>query len=82
MIPEGDKVELDGTSFLMEKKIQGTDMGSNRGPVDIRRYVEFYLQGMLRLDEMVTRHCTLEGVNEAFRAMKAGEVARTVIMFE
>ena len=82
MIPEGDKVKLDGTSFLMEKKIQGTDMGSNRAAVDMPRYVDFYLQGMLKLDEMVTRHCKLEDVNEAFRAMKAGEVARTVIMFD
>ena len=82
MIPEGDKVALDGSAFLSEKKIQGTDMGSNRAFVDMPRYVEFYRQGELRLDEMVTKHCALEDVNEAFRAMKAGEVARTVIMFE
>ena len=81
MIPEGDKVALDGSAFLSEKKIQGTDMGSNRAFVDMPRYVEFYRQGKLRLDEMVTKHCALDDVNEAFRAMKAGEVARTVIMF-
>ena len=34
------------------------------------------------LDEMITRRGRLEDVNEAFRAMKAGEVARTVLMFE
>ncbi len=82
MIPEGDKVALDGSAFLREKKIQGTDMGSNRAFVDMPRYVDFYRQGKLRLDEMVTKHCALDDVNEAFRAMKAGEVARTVIMFE
>ena len=38
--------------------------------------------GRLRLDEMITRRGRLEDVNEAFRAMKAGEVARTVLMFE
>jgi S-(hydroxymethyl)glutathione dehydrogenase/alcohol dehydrogenase len=82
MIPEGDQVSLDGSAFLSEKKIQGTDMGSNRAFVDMPRYVDFYRQGKLRLDEMVTKHCALDDVNEAFRAMKAGEVARTVIMFE
>ncbi len=82
MIPEGDKVSLDGTAFLQEKKIQGTDMGSNRALVDMPRYVDFYLQGLLKLDEMVTKRISLEDVNEAFRAMKAGEVARQVIMFE
>jgi len=82
MIPEGDKVALDGFAFLQEKKIQGTDMGSNRALVDMPRYVEFYRRGLLRLDEMVTRHIALDDVNDAFRAMKAGEVARSVIMFE
>ena len=79
MIPQGQKIELDGPSFLQEKKIQGSSMGSNRFRVDMPRYIEFYQQGRLLLDEMVTRTGTLEDLNEAFRAMKAGEVARTVL---
>ena len=82
MIPVGQKVELDGPSFLREKKVQGCSMGSNRFKVDMPRYVELYRQGRLKLDEMITRRGRLEDVNEAFRAMKAGEVARTVLMFE
>ncbi len=82
MIPEGQKIELDGSEFLYEKKIQGSDMGSNRFKVDMPKYVEFYLQGRLKLDEMITRRGRLGDVNEAFRAMKAGEVARTVLMFD
>jgi S-(hydroxymethyl)glutathione dehydrogenase / alcohol dehydrogenase len=56
-------------------------MGSNRFRVDMPRYVDFYLQGRLKLDEMITRRGRLEDVNEAFRAMKAGEVARTILTF-
>ena len=82
MIPVGQKIELDGPAFLREKKIQGCTMGSNRFKVDMPKYVEFYREGRLRLDEMITRRGRLEDVNEAFRAMKAGEVARTVLMFE
>ena len=82
MIPVGQKIELDGRSFLREKKIQGSGMGSNRFRVDMPRYIDFYLQGRLKLDEMITRRGRLDDVNEAFRAMKAGEVARTVLMFE
>ncbi len=82
MIPVGQKVELDGPSFLQEKRIQGSAMGSNRFLKDMPRYVEFYLQGRLKLDEMITRTGRLEDVNEAFRAMKAGEVARTVLLFD
>ncbi|MBI2761249.1 MAG: Zn-dependent alcohol dehydrogenase [Chloroflexi bacterium] len=82
MIPVGQKIELDGAVFLREKKIQGSSMGSNRFRVDMPRYIDFYLQGRLKLDEMITKRGKLEDVNEAFRAMKAGEVARTVLMFE
>ena len=79
MIPVGQKVTLDGPSFLSEKKIQGCTMGSNRFRVDMPRYVDFYMDGRLKLDEMITKTGPLEDVNEAFRAMKAGEVARTVL---
>ena len=82
MIPQGEKVELDGPSFLQEKKIQGSSMGSNRFRVDMPRYIDFYMQGRLKLDEMITRTGRLEDVNEAFRAMKAGEVTRTVLEFD
>src|SRR5262252_1990769 len=82
MIPVGQKIELEGSVFLREKKIQGCSMGSNRFKVDMPKYVDFYLQGRLRLDEMITRRGRLEDVNDAFRAMKAGEVARSVLMFQ
>jgi S-(hydroxymethyl)glutathione dehydrogenase/alcohol dehydrogenase len=82
MIPVGQKVELDGRSFLSEKKVQGSSMGSNRFKVDMPRYIDFYLQGRLKLDEMITRRRRLEDVNDAFVQMKAGEVARTVLMFD
>ena len=82
MIPVGQKVELDGPKFLTERKIQGTNMGSNRFRIDMLRYIDFYQQGRLNLDDMITRRGKLADVNEAFRAMKAGEVARTVLMFD
>jgi len=82
MIPVGQKIELEGSAFLREKRIQGSSMGSNRFKVDMPRYVDFYMQGRLKLDEMITRRMKLDEVNEAFRAMKAGEVARSVLVFE
>jgi S-(hydroxymethyl)glutathione dehydrogenase/alcohol dehydrogenase len=82
MIPVGQKIELDGPMFLREKKIQGCSMGSNRFKVDMPHYIELYRQGRLMLDEMITRRGRLEDVNEAFRAMKAGEVSRTVLMLD
>jgi S-(hydroxymethyl)glutathione dehydrogenase/alcohol dehydrogenase len=81
MIPVGHKVELDGPKFLTERKIQGTMMGGNRFRIDMHRYIDYYLQGRLNLDDMISKRMKLEDVNEAFRAMKAGEVARSVLMF-
>ena len=76
------RFELDGRDPVRSKKIQGSTMGSNRFRIDMPRYLDFYLQGRLKLDEMITRRGKLDDVNEAFRAMKAGEVIRTVLMFD
>lgn len=82
MIPVGVKIELTGSAFLQEKKIQGSMMGSNRFRVDMPRFVDFYLQGKLHLDQMISKRIQLEQVNEAFEDMKAGKVARSVIVFD
>lgn len=82
MIPYGEKIEIQGADFLFEKKIIGCAMGSNRFRVDMPRYVDFYLSGKLKLDDLLSSHIKLEDVNEALQALKTGEVARNVIMFD
>ena len=82
MIPVGVKVELAGVDFLSEKRIQGSFMGSNRFPVDMPRYVDFYMQGRLKLDDMISARLPLARVNDAFEEMKRGEAARSVIVFD
>ena len=57
-------------------------MGSNRFRIDMPRYIEFYLQGRLKLDELVSRRISLDQVNDAFEEMKQGHVARSVITFD
>ncbi len=82
MIPVGVQVELHGPEFLMERKMQGSNMGSNRFRVDMPRFVDFYLQGRLHLDDLISRRIKLEDVNEGLAALETGEVARSVIMFD
>ena len=67
---------------LQEKTILGSMMGSNRFRVDMPRYVDFYLDGRLKLDEMISARLPLEDVNQAFDRMRAGEAARSVIVFD
>ncbi len=82
MIPEGTKIQIDGPMLLTQKVVQGSNMGSNSFRVDMPQYIELYLQGRLRLDEMVTKKIKLEDVNRAFEDMREAHVARSVIMFE
>jgi S-(hydroxymethyl)glutathione dehydrogenase/alcohol dehydrogenase len=46
------------------------------------RYVDLYLQGRLKLDELVSQRIRLDDVNEGFEAVKGGSVARSVIVFD
>jgi S-(hydroxymethyl)glutathione dehydrogenase/alcohol dehydrogenase len=82
MIPVGTMIELHGVDFLFEKKIQGSSMGSNRFRTDMPKYVDFYLNGKLNLDELVSARIKLEEINDAFEALQRGEVARSVILFD
>jgi S-(hydroxymethyl)glutathione dehydrogenase/alcohol dehydrogenase len=82
MIPIGQSVEIPGYELLYEKKLQGSNMGSNRFRVDMPRYVDLYLDGRLKLDELVSRRISLDEINDGFDAMKTGEVARSIITFD
>ncbi|AYC32760.1 alcohol dehydrogenase [Pseudomonas cavernae] len=82
MVKPGLKLEIDPLQLLHERKIQGSLMGSNRFPVDMPRLVDFYMQGRLKLDEMISQRIKLEQINEAFEELRRGELARSVIMFD
>ncbi len=82
MIPIGTTVELHGVEFLYEKTLTGSNMGSNQFRTDMPRFVDMYLDGRLKLDEMVSKTIELEDINDGFAEMKTGAVARSVITFD
>jgi S-(hydroxymethyl)glutathione dehydrogenase/alcohol dehydrogenase len=82
MIPPGQNLTIPGAAFLGEKRLQGSFMGSNRFPIDMPRLVELYMQGQLKLDQLISRRIRLDEVGEAFAEMKTGEIARSVIVFD
>ncbi len=82
MIPVGTKVEIHGVEFLYEKTMTGSNMGSNQFRTDMPRFVDMYLDGRLKLDEMVSKHIKLDDINDGFEEMKTGNVARSVITFD
>ena len=79
--PFGSKTSIETNGLMNEKVLKGCCYGSIRPRIDIPRLVDLYMAGRLKLDELVTRAYPLEGINEAFAAMKAGEVARSIITF-
>ena len=81
VLPPDAEIAFPWMAIRPECKVQTSRMGSNQFRTDIPNYLEFYRQGRLDLDAMVTKRGRLSDINEAFRAMKAGEVARTVLLF-
>jgi S-(hydroxymethyl)glutathione dehydrogenase/alcohol dehydrogenase len=82
MVPEGQMIEVSGADLINDKTLKGSNMGSNHFRVDMPRFVDFYLSGKLKLDDMISRRIKIEQINEAFDEMKRGEVARSVIVFD
>jgi len=81
MIPLGVKIELHGFDFLQDRKIQGTAMGGNRFRVDMPLLLEFWRQGRLKLDHLISARIPLEAINEGFAALKTGAPVRQLIDF-
>jgi S-(hydroxymethyl)glutathione dehydrogenase/alcohol dehydrogenase len=81
--PVGQNVELHAADLVLRgKSILGCMMGENQFRVDMPNYVELYLNGTLKLDEMITARLPLERINEAFDSMRKGTSARSVIVFD
>ncbi len=83
VVPVTEMVPISAADLtLQEKKITGSYMGSNRFRFDMPKYIDFYLDGRLRLDEMISSRIPLDGVNDALDLMRKGEAARQVIVFD
>jgi S-(hydroxymethyl)glutathione dehydrogenase/alcohol dehydrogenase len=65
--------------FYSQKTLKGSKYGSAQVRRDFPRFVELIETGRLDISSMVSKMIKLEAVNDAFRAMEAGEVIRSVI---
>jgi len=65
--------------FAGNKALLGCMYGSAQVRRDFPRFVQLVETGRLDIGSMVSRHIHLDEVNDAFRAMEAGEVIRSVI---
>jgi S-(hydroxymethyl)glutathione dehydrogenase/alcohol dehydrogenase len=65
--------------FFEQKTVRGCKYGSAQVRRDFPRFLSLIETGRLDLSSLISKTIKLDGVNEAFRAMEAGEVIRSVI---
>jgi len=78
--PMGSSTNLPGSVLVrQEKTVKGSYYGTANPPVDFLRYAEWFLEGRLPLDRMISHRYDLEQINEAFADMLAGVTRRGVV---
>ena len=60
---------------------KGTAFGGARGRTDVPKIVDWYMNGMIQIDPMITHRLTLEEINKGFDLMHAGESIRSVVVY-
>jgi len=60
---------------------KGSAFGGARGRTDVPKLVDWYMDGKIEIDRMITHKLPLERINEAFDLMHAGTSIRTVVEF-
>jgi len=60
---------------------RGTAFGGARGWTDTPKIVDWYMNGMIEIDPMITHRLTLDEINKGFDLMHAGESIRSVVIY-
>jgi len=60
---------------------KGSAFGGARGRTDVPKIVDWYMDGKIEIDPMITHTLPLERINEAFDLMHAGESIRSVVVY-
>jgi S-(hydroxymethyl)glutathione dehydrogenase/alcohol dehydrogenase len=82
MTAEGVQVRFEALGIANNAlRILGSKMGAVRMPLDVQMLAGWYLQGRLKLDELISARYPLERINEAIASAAGGEALRNVITF-
>ncbi|WP_346293092.1 S-(hydroxymethyl)glutathione dehydrogenase/class III alcohol dehydrogenase [Sphaerothrix gracilis] len=61
---------------------RGTAFGGARGRTDVPKIVDWYMEGKINIDDLITHTLPLERINEGFDLMHRGESIRSVVLFD
>ena len=77
----GQEIKTRPFQLVTGRSWKGTAFGGARGRTDVPKIVEWYLQGKIDIDPMITHNLKLEDINKGFDLMHAGESIRSVVVF-
>ena len=79
--PTGTRLDIDPDFLHQDRVLMGCTYGSSYPRADMPRFVDLYMAGKLKLDELITHTFELGEINTAFEMLERGEVARSLILY-
>ncbi len=79
--PSGAEIATRPFQLVTGRVWKGSAFGGARGRTDTPRIVEWYMDGRIAIDPLITHTLPLERINEAFGLMERGESIRTVVVY-
>ena len=77
----GQEISTRPFQLVTGRKWEGSAFGGARGRTDVPKIVDWYMDGKLNIDDLITHRLPLERINEGFELMKRGESIRSVVVF-
>lgn len=77
----GQEISTRPFQLVTGRSWRGTAFGGARGRTDVPRIVDWYMEGRLNIDDLITHKMPLEQINEAFDLMHEGKSIRSVIEY-
>jgi len=79
--PAGDPIKVDPMALVMGRKLVSNSAGNTKVRRDVPRIVDWYMEGKIQLDPLISHMMPFERLNEGFDLMRRGEVIRPVYYF-
>jgi S-(hydroxymethyl)glutathione dehydrogenase / alcohol dehydrogenase len=79
--PAGAEISTRPFQLVTGRQWKGTAFGGARGRTDVPKIVDWYMEGKLNIDDLITHKLKLEDINKGFELMKSGESIRSVVEF-
>ncbi|MFZ8959938.1 MAG: zinc-binding dehydrogenase, partial [Paracoccaceae bacterium] len=79
--PAGAEISTRPFQLVTGRVWKGTAFGGAKGRSDVPKFVDWYMDGKIEIDPMITHKLTLDQINEGFDLMHAGKSIRAVVEF-